>query len=156
MSRKITKEVTDCGERFQVSLCDKSVSETLRDLSKQIIASTSAKNRANLASLQNVLRELTVWQYMPLSEVYQEYLAKLPIEFHPQYKNKHDAVRDFVLKIVSKNVGLPVLIVNTSNTRFVLLWENCGDVNMASRFCLLDKSLPRMNVKRDNMTLLPI
>lgn len=112
-------------------------------MSRKIDASTSPRLKAELKSLQNVLLELKTWRYLPLAEAYQEYIAKLPTEFHPKIAKK-DTVRDFGHRILSKK-GLPVILVRANGTKFVMLWENSCDLKTSKNLQTLDELLS-MNI----------
>lgn len=97
-----------------------------------------------MKAMESTLRELKVCQYMPLSEVYHEYLGKLEEKYHPKYTVPIWAVRDFASRLLSPN-GLPVVIFETDKTRYVMLWEKCGDMAQRQQFGILDKIMSKDN-----------
>ena len=62
---------------------------------------------------------------MSLQLAYEEYLSKLPSEWHPNYTTKAMAVKVFVDSMLNPTNGLPVIIVMAySGIRYMLLLEN--------------------------------
>ena len=120
--RKLKEEATRVGSTFQVSVNNRSVLDCLHHLEIQMRRSSSDKHIAEMSSFINLIHELKVWKYLPLPETYDEYLAKLPIQYHPKYAMKHDAIRDFVRRLLSDS-GIPCIIINVDTcTRYVMLW----------------------------------
>ena len=128
------------GETFQVSNCRLTVSECVLRLENAHQSSCSKCIKAQLEAKRNLLQELCVVKYMPVSIAYDEYIGMQPAKFHPKYTDRHDAIRDFVNSILSDK-GLPVLIVNGREDKKLLLWEGCGENTVQTQFFYLDKLL---------------
>ena len=148
--RKLKEEATRVGSTFQVSVNNRSVLDYIHHLEIQMRRSSSDKHIAEMSSFINLIHELKVWKYLPLPETYDEYLAKLPIQYHPKYAMKHDAIGDFVRRLLSDS-GIHCIIINVDTcTRYVMLRGKCGDTDMVTKFRNLDQILSRRGVDNNN------
>lgn len=142
--RGIQREISRIGDTFQLSLCHKSYSDCIDSLQKSANKSLDERNRAILLSKINLLHELSLRKSMPLQECYEEYLGMIPRELHPKYKFSFSAKQAFVDSLLSAKSGIPILIVNSSIGRDILLFDfvaQCEQEKVISQLTSLDKVL---------------
>ena len=85
----------------------------------------------------NLLEELECVTFVTVEEAYQEYLGKLPQNYHPDYSAENKARKEFVDSLLGKNTGLPVLIVTTEEDRYVVLYDECGKASVTEQLQVL-------------------
>ena len=85
----------------------------------------------------NLLAELECVKFMPLDVAYEEYLGKLPEEYHPNYNIRNKARKEFVESLLGRNTGLPVLIVTNSHDKYLILYEECGKHHVSEQLQVL-------------------
>ena len=79
---------------------------------------------------------------MPLQEAYEEFLGKIPEEFHPNYTSHFNALKAFVDSIMAKQSGLPLLILNCPNgDRFITLQQVTSSRSEANQLRVIDEIL---------------
>ena len=138
LSRSNTRKTSRLGEIFQLSLCRKSYEKCVEHLNTQINKSTSDSAKAKLYSKLNLLHELKLKGNISLQECYEEYLGMIPINYHPNYTLRKDAVNAFVDSLLLENQGLPVLIVNfTNRNREIVLFDSVANVSIDNQETLI-------------------
>lgn len=145
-NRDIQREVSRIGDTFQLSLIKKSYSSCIDSLQKSANETLDDRNKAILLSKINLLHGLNFRKSMSLEECYEEYLGMIPREFHPNYTLGFSGRQAFVDSILSAKSGIPILIVNSSFGRGILLFDlvaKCEQEKVISQLISLDNILSK-------------
>ncbi|CAC5380058.1 unnamed protein product [Mytilus coruscus] len=144
--RDIQREVSRIGDTFQLSLIKKSYSSCIDSLQKSANETLDDRNKAISLSKINLLYELNFRKSMSLEECYEEYLGMIPRELHPNYNLGFSGRQAFVDSILSAKSGIPILIVNSSFGRDILLFDlaaKCEQEKVISQLISLDNILSK-------------
>lgn len=127
-SRGIQRETVKLGKIFQASLYSGTASMCRDMLQKKLMASSSKLVKAQTEAKKYVLDELVHKNHISLDEVYEDYISKIPEQYHPPRKHSHTAMQTFVDMLTNQNTGLPILLVRSKDSsRTVLLFEEIGN-----------------------------
>ena len=116
------------GNFITLSSSSQTINECVEKLENRNKKTSSHAEKAKLEATKQLLLELTTSGILPLEICYQEYLARLPKEFHPKNNSRASARQAFKNTLLGHATGLPIVIVRDPNgEQYVILTEKPSD-----------------------------